>query len=49
MPGLVPSVAVVIPCYRVSGQVSGVIARIGPEVERIFVAHDLRVPLARGR
>jgi dolichol-phosphate mannosyltransferase len=35
-----PNVAVVIPCYRVSGQVQGVIARIGPEVGRIFVIDD---------
>ncbi len=33
-------IAVVIPCYRVSKQVLGVIARIGPEVERIFVIDD---------
>ena len=30
----------VIPCYRVSGQVPGVLARIGPEVGRIFVIDD---------
>ena len=40
MPGPLPSVAVVIPCYRVSAQVPGVIARIGPEVARIFVIDD---------
>ena len=37
---MVPNVVVVIPCYRVSGQVRGVIARIGPEVARIFVVDD---------
>jgi glycosyltransferase involved in cell wall biosynthesis len=40
MPDPLPRVAVVIPCYRVSGRVPGVIARIGPEVERIFVIDD---------
>jgi dolichol-phosphate mannosyltransferase len=40
MPDTVPSVAVVIPCYRVSGQVQEVIARIGPEVRRIYVIDD---------
>ena len=35
-----PVVAVVIPCYRVSAQVQGVLARIGPEVTRIFVVDD---------
>ena len=40
MPDLAPSVAVVIPCYRVSGQVQEVIARVGPEVRRIFVIDD---------
>jgi dolichol-phosphate mannosyltransferase len=40
MSDMVPSVAVVIPCYRVSGQVQDVIARIGPEVHRIFVVDD---------
>jgi glycosyltransferase involved in cell wall biosynthesis len=40
MPDTVPSVAVVIPCYRVSGQVQDVIARIGPEVRHIFVIDD---------
>ncbi|OJX31739.1 MAG: glycosyl transferase family 2 [Burkholderiales bacterium 68-12] len=33
-------VAVVIPCYRVREQVLGVIARIGPEVSRIYVVDD---------
>src|SRR5580765_7503946 len=33
-------VAVVIPCYRVREQVLGVIARIGPEVWRIYVVDD---------
>jgi glycosyltransferase involved in cell wall biosynthesis len=40
MPEIVPSVAVVIPCFRVSGQVQDVIARIGPEVRTIFVVDD---------
>jgi dolichol-phosphate mannosyltransferase len=40
MSDMVPSVAVVIPCYRVSGQVQDVLARIGPEVHRIFVVDD---------
>src|SRR6266550_3773555 len=40
MPPASPTVAVVIPCYRVSRQVLGVIARIGPEVGRIFVVDD---------
>jgi dolichol-phosphate mannosyltransferase len=35
-----PVVAVVIPCYRVSAQVQDVLARIGPEVTRIFVVDD---------
>lgn len=33
-------IAVVIPCYRVSRQVVGVIARIGPECWRIYVVDD---------
>ncbi len=40
MPDPTPVVAVVIPCYRVSAQVHGVLARIGPEVTRIFVVDD---------
>lgn len=35
-----PALAVVIPCYRCSAQISGVIAAIGPEVSRIFVVDD---------
>ncbi|WP_129135127.1 glycosyltransferase family 2 protein [Luteimonas sp. YGD11-2] len=35
-----PSVAVVIPCYRVTRHVLGVIDRIGPEVNRIFCIDD---------
>jgi dolichol-phosphate mannosyltransferase len=35
-----PNVIVVIPSFRVSGQVLDVIARIGPEVGRIFVVDD---------
>ncbi len=40
MPVSPAMVAVVIPCYRVSRQVLDVIARIGPEVSRIFVIDD---------
>jgi glycosyltransferase involved in cell wall biosynthesis len=40
MTGKAPVIAVVIPCYRVSRQVLGVIARIGPEVSCIFVIDD---------
>ncbi len=35
-----PSIAVVIPCYRVVAQVAMVIAGIGDEVERIFCVDD---------
>jgi glycosyltransferase involved in cell wall biosynthesis len=34
------SIAVVIPCYRVTRHVLGVIAAIGPEVNRIYVVDD---------
>jgi dolichol-phosphate mannosyltransferase len=34
------SIAVVIPCYRVTGQVLDVIGGIGPEVNRIYVIDD---------
>lgn len=34
------SVAVVVPCYRVTGHILGVLAAMGPEVERIFVVDD---------
>src|SRR5438046_1214053 len=33
-------IAVVIPCYRVTGQVCDVIARIGAEVDRIYCVDD---------
>ena len=33
-------IAVVIPCYRVGGQLTGVIEKIGPEVSRIYVVDD---------
>jgi len=33
-------VAVVVPCFRVSKQILGVLAGIGPEVERIYVVDD---------
>ena len=35
-----PRVAVVIPCFRVTGQVLGVIEAIGPEVGRIYCVDD---------
>lgn len=35
-----PRIAVVIPCYRVAGQVLGVIGRIGPEVGWIIAVDD---------
>jgi dolichol-phosphate mannosyltransferase len=35
-----PHTAVVIPCFKVQGKVIGVIARIGPEVKRIYVVDD---------
>jgi len=35
-----PSIAVVIPCFRVSQQILGVIARIGAEVDRVIVVDD---------
>lgn len=42
-----PKIAVVIPCYRVGELVLGVIARIGPEVNWIYVVDDL-CPLKTG-
>ncbi len=33
-------IAVVVPCFRVADHVIGVIARVGPEVARIFVVDD---------
>jgi glycosyltransferase involved in cell wall biosynthesis len=35
-----PRIAVVIPCYRVAAHVLDVIARVGPEVWRIYVVDD---------
>lgn len=35
-----PRIAVVVPCYRVTGQVLGVIAAIGPEVAAIYCVDD---------
>jgi len=35
-----PSVAVVIPCYKVTRHILGVLAAIGPEVHRIYVIDD---------
>lgn len=43
-----PVVAVVIPCHRVRDRVMDVLARIGPEVGRIFVVDDA-CPEATGR
>jgi glycosyltransferase involved in cell wall biosynthesis len=39
-PAQVGGIAVVIPCYRVATHIMGVLERIGPEVERIFVVDD---------
>jgi len=39
-PGDGPAIAVVIPCYRVTGQVLDVIAGIGPDVARIYCVDD---------
>ena len=35
-----PRIAVVIPCFRVSRHILDVLARIGPDVERIYVVDD---------
>ncbi|GLS13864.1 glycosyltransferase [Hydrogenophaga electricum] len=35
-----PSVAVVLPCYKVTRHIMGVLARIGPEVSAIYVVDD---------
>ena len=40
-------IAVVIPCYKVTRQIAGVLARIGPEVWRIYCVDD-RCPEASG-
>jgi dolichol-phosphate mannosyltransferase len=40
MSSAAPAIAVVIPCFRVSGQVMDVLRRIGPEVGRVFVVDD---------
>jgi glycosyltransferase involved in cell wall biosynthesis len=37
---LPPRIAAVIPCYRVGDAIFGVLARIGPEVTRIYVVDD---------
>lgn len=34
------NIAVVLPCYRVKNQILGVLSRIGPEVNHIFVVDD---------
>ncbi|HSM05233.1 MAG TPA: glycosyltransferase family 2 protein [Longimicrobiales bacterium] len=38
--GGTPSVAVVIPCFQVSAQIPGVLARIGPTVDRVYCVDD---------
>ncbi len=38
--GLQPHIAVVIPCFKVTAHILDVIARIGPEVDRIIVVDD---------
>lgn len=38
--GSAAHIAVVIPCYRVTQQIAGVIAMIGPEVRRIYAVDD---------
>lgn len=35
-----PSVAAVVPCYRETAHIEGVLASIGPEVQRIYVVDD---------
>lgn len=35
-----PAIAVVVPCYRVTGQVLAVLAAVGPEVGRIYCVDD---------
>jgi dolichol-phosphate mannosyltransferase len=35
-----PRIAVVIPCYRVSGQILGLLSAMGPEVSLIFIVDD---------
>jgi len=40
MPKLAPKVAVVVPCFRARAQVLGVLARIGPECQAIYVVDD---------
>ena len=39
-PDATPRIAVVVPCFRVSGQVMDVLRRLGPEVARAFVVDD---------
>lgn len=39
-PGVPRGIAVVIPCYRVSRHIAGVVAAIGPEVEAIYCIDD---------
>ena len=40
MPDGSPTIAVVVPCFRVSRQIMDVLGRIGDEVDRIFVVDD---------
>jgi len=37
---MAPRIAVVVPCFRVADQVLGVLARVGPDIARIFVVDD---------
>ena len=39
-PAAAPSIAVVIPCYRVRDTILSVLARLGPEVTAVFVVDD---------
>ncbi|HEU0010123.1 MAG TPA: glycosyltransferase family 2 protein [Verrucomicrobiae bacterium] len=43
-----PRIAAVLPCYRVTKEILGVLARIGPEVERVYCVDDA-CPDACGR
>ena len=38
------TIAAVVPCYRVGAQILPLLARIGPEVDRIYVVDDAQVP-----
>jgi glycosyltransferase involved in cell wall biosynthesis len=43
-----PSIAVVIPCYKVRPHILGVLSRMGPEVTRVYVVDDA-CPVQSGR